>query len=86
MKRTAFIALSLFFAGRGFCETPAANSGDDQLQKLAQDFWNWRARYAPFTADDVNRMERPGGTRDWSARALIAKRDAGEPTVLSPSE
>ena len=38
MKRTALIALSLFFAGRGFCETPAANSDDDQLQKLAQDF------------------------------------------------
>jgi 3-hydroxyisobutyrate dehydrogenase-like beta-hydroxyacid dehydrogenase len=27
-----------------------------------------------------------GGTLDWSALALIAKRDAGEPTGLSPSE
>ena len=74
MKRIALIALSLFFAGRCFCETPAANSGDDQLQKLAQDFWNWRARYAPFTADDVNRMERPGGTRDWSGAAIEKRR------------
>ena len=47
MKRIALIALSLFFAGKCFSETPAANSGDDQLQKLAQDFWNWRARYSP---------------------------------------
>ena len=34
------------------------------------DFWTWRAKYAPFTGDDVNRIERPGGTRDWS-RAKI---------------
>jgi uncharacterized protein (DUF885 family) len=38
----------------------------DTLEKLADDFWNWRAHYAPFTGDDVNRIERPGGTRDWS--------------------
>ena len=36
------------------------------LDKLADDFWTWRAKYAPFTGDDVNRLERPGGTRDWS--------------------
>jgi uncharacterized protein (DUF885 family) len=38
----------------------------DALNKLADDFWAWRAKYAPFTGDDVNRLERPGGTRDWS--------------------
>ena len=38
----------------------------EQLEKLANDFWSWRAKYAPFTGDDVNRIERPGGTRDWS--------------------
>jgi uncharacterized protein (DUF885 family) len=48
---------------------PQANS----LDKLADDFWAWRAKYAPFTADDVNRIERPGGHRDWS-RASIDKR------------
>jgi uncharacterized protein (DUF885 family) len=36
------------------------------LDHLADDFWAWRAKYAPFTGDDVNRMERPGGIRDWS--------------------
>jgi Bacterial protein of unknown function (DUF885) len=45
----------------------------DALQKLAGDFWEWRARYGPFTGDDVNRMERPGGVRDWS-RASVEKR------------
>src|SRR5262249_4692767 len=29
--------------------------------------------YAPFSPDDVNRMERPGGVRDWS-RASIDRR------------
>src|SRR5438477_4858307 len=42
----------------------------DPLDKLAADFWAWRARYAPFTGDDVNRIERPGGMRDCS-RAKI---------------
>src|SRR2546428_4349034 len=43
------------------------------LNKLADDFWTWRAKYAPFNGDDVPRMERPGGVRDWS-RASIDKR------------
>jgi uncharacterized protein (DUF885 family) len=49
------------------------NSGTEVLDKLADDFWTWRAKYAPFTGDDVNRIERPGRTRDWS-RASIDKR------------
>lgn len=44
----------------------------DSLGELADDFWVWRAKYAPFTGDDVNRVERSGGTRDWS-RASINK-------------
>ena len=44
--------------------------GTEALDKLANDFWSWRAKYAPFTADDVNRLERPGGVRDWSAAAI----------------
>ena len=49
-----------------------ASVASDSLERLANDFWTWRAKYAPFTADDVNRIERPGGTRDWS-RASIDK-------------
>ena len=47
-----------------------ARAQTEPLDKLGDDFWVWRARYAPFTGDDVNRMERPGGMRDWS-RAKI---------------
>ena len=46
---------------------------NDALNKLSDDFWTWRAKYAPFNGDDVPRMERPGGIRDWS-RAAIEKR------------
>jgi uncharacterized protein (DUF885 family) len=76
MRRTVLLALSLLLSSRSFCQTPAINSGDRQLQKLAQDFWTWRAQYAPFTGDDVNRMERAGGTRDWSGAAIEKRRAA----------
>src|SRR4030095_6642539 len=45
----------------------------EALGKLSDDFWAWRAKYAPFSPDDVNRMERPGGMLDWS-RASIDQR------------
>ena len=51
------------------------NSGTEVLDKLADDFWSWRAKYAPFTGDDVNRMERPGGMRDWSKPAIEKRRN-----------
>jgi uncharacterized protein (DUF885 family) len=44
------------------------------LDKLAADFWTWRAKYAPFNGDDVPRMERPGGVRDWSRASIDHRR------------
>ena len=58
----------------GFIAICSANIGAaESLGKLADDFWTWRSRYAPFTGDDVNRLERLGGVRDWS-RASIEQR------------
>jgi uncharacterized protein (DUF885 family) len=42
----------------------------DSLEKVADDFWTWRTKNAPFTADDVNRIERPGRMRDWSRSSI----------------
>src|SRR5437899_2915686 len=58
-----------------FIAAAASLRGQDTapLDKLADDFWTWRAKFAPFNGDDVPRMERPGGMRDWS-RASIDKR------------
>jgi hypothetical protein len=88
MKK-AFIALSLALlvlpsvagvADAGPRSTTAATTpplegtGSDPLQKFGADFWQWRARFAPFSGDDVNRIERPGGTRDWSGSAIAKRR------------
>ncbi|MEY2479976.1 MAG: hypothetical protein QOI04_903 [Verrucomicrobiota bacterium] len=62
MKKLLLALVLFFFA--------LANARADSLEQLADEFWNWRAHYAPFTGDDVNRIERPGGIRDWS-RAKI---------------
>src|SRR5260370_38627574 len=48
----------------------AVQAQPNSLEQLSDDFWTWRAKYAPFSGDDVNRIERPGGMRDWS-RARI---------------
>jgi len=47
----------------------------ESLETLADDFWTWRAKYAPFTGDDVNRLERPGGIRDWSRASIDQRRN-----------
>jgi uncharacterized protein (DUF885 family) len=58
------------FALSASSQTPA-----DSLDKLGVDFWTWRAKYAPFTGDDVNRIERPGGgIRDWSRASIDQRR------------
>jgi uncharacterized protein (DUF885 family) len=53
---------------------PISAAQIDSLDKLARDFWTWRTKYAPFTGDDVNRVERPGGTRDWSLASINKQR------------
>src|SRR6201987_340073 len=62
-KSWVAVFLVAFSLGSAFAEP-------ESLDKLANDFWTWRAKYAPFTGDYVNRIERPGGVRDWS-RAQI---------------
>jgi uncharacterized protein (DUF885 family) len=52
----------------------AVQAQPDSLEQLANDFWAWRAKYAPFTSDDVNRIERPGGMRDWSRASIDQRR------------
>ena len=68
MKRTC-VALCLIVV-----TMVRVQSETDTLDKLADDFWVWRAKYGPFTADDVNRMERPGGIRDWSRASIDQRR------------
>ncbi len=69
MKNLCVVLLLSLFALPVGSQTPA-----DSLDKLADDFWKWRVKYAPFTGDDVNRMERPGSMRDWSQASIDARR------------
>src|ERR1700730_17332282 len=50
------------------------NAATESLEKLAGDFWRWRAKYVPFTGDDVNLIERAGGTLDWALAAIDGHR------------
>jgi uncharacterized protein (DUF885 family) len=64
-KSSAIVFLIALLLGNASATTAS-------LDKLANDFWAWRGKCAPFTDDDVNRIERPSGPRDWS-RASIDK-------------
>jgi Bacterial protein of unknown function (DUF885) len=52
---------------------PPAN---DSLNQLATDFWAWRAAMQPYSPDDIPRIERPGGRRDWSRSEIEKQRQA----------
>ncbi|MDQ6860277.1 MAG: DUF885 domain-containing protein [Verrucomicrobiota bacterium] len=66
------LSLCLILAASFASAEPQAN---EPLVRLANDFWTWRVQNAPFTGDDVNRLERPPGlVRDWSHAAVEARR------------
>jgi uncharacterized protein (DUF885 family) len=52
----------------------SAQANTDSLDRLASEFWTWRAEYRPFTFDDVPRMEHTSGVREWSAAAIVKQR------------
>jgi hypothetical protein len=49
---------------------------NDSLPSLASDFWQWRARYQPFSRDDIPRIDHPVGPRDWSTLSIARQRAA----------
>src|SRR5205807_10347235 len=49
---------------------------NEPLEKLAADFWTWRAATQPYSPDDIPRIERPGGKRDWSHAEIQKQREA----------
>ena len=68
LMRRLLVALVLLSCV-GFAQTKAAS-----LDQLASDFWTWRAKYRPFSFDDIPRMEHASGVRDWSAAAIAQQR------------
>lgn len=45
----------------GICVLPFRSFAAEDLQKLAAEFFAWRAITQPATSDDINRVERPDG-------------------------
>jgi len=85
-RRFTLAAVVAVFAIAGLRATPllaqSAISSDKavalespSLESLSNDFWQWRSRYQPFSQDDIPRIERPSGPRDWSS-ASIARQKA----------
>ena len=74
MTRALLFPLLLVACVDAYGQSPSENASPEALQKLANEFWSWRAQYRPFTGDDVPRIERPGGTRDWSQVAIEKER------------
>jgi len=69
------VALTLFFLSTILASSIClAQPNTDSLNQLASDFWTWRAKYRPFTGDDIPRMEHLGGVRDWSAASIAKQR------------
>lgn len=77
-------SLSLVFALIWLCCASAraqrfsntADSRPNSLGSLATDFWKWRSEHQPFTKDDIPRVERPHGSRDWSSNSIRRQRRA----------
>src|SRR5277367_3021669 len=59
-------------------KAPETAPPSGSLEMLANDFWQWRARYQPFSQDDIPRIERPAedGARDWSAGSIAKQKAA----------
>src|SRR6266480_3961115 len=72
----SFWLLILLLHFPGAVMVPPANPANDSLEKLAADFWTWRAATQPYSPDDIPRIERPGGKRDWSHAEIEKQRAA----------
>ncbi len=67
MKRILILFALLFL--------PFGARAQDSLDKLAGDFWTWRAQWQPFNSDDIPRIERPPGLKpSWSAASVSRQR------------
>jgi hypothetical protein len=67
MKRSLLLLVILCF--------PFNLRAQDSVDKLATDFWTWRAQWQPFNSDDIPRIERPAGlTPSWTAESIAHQR------------
>ena len=61
MKFKAWVGLAAFLVA-GIAQAQKVTQPPLVLQSLADDFWQWRARYQPFSKDDIPRIDHPEGS------------------------
>jgi len=66
------ISCDALMRAESLAQQASAQAGS--LEQFAAEFWNWRARYQPFSTDDIPRLEHPSGVRDWSAGSIARQR------------
>ena len=76
MKRLFRLSVVLLACGSFASAQQKVDQPPPILQSLADDFWQWRARYQPFSKDDIPRIEHPEGLRDWSAASIAKQQSA----------
>jgi hypothetical protein len=70
------LLLAIGFNFPGTVMAQLEQPANEPVEKLAADFWTWRAATQPYSPDDIPRIERPGGKRDWSRSEIEKQREA----------
>ena len=76
IKKFVTVLLTVFYCFSCVIAQESATGTQDSLQSLANDFWQWRAHYQPFSKDDIPRIDHPIGPRDWSAASIAKQKSA----------
>src|ERR1700723_4005124 len=64
---TLLILISCDALVRAESVTQQASAQAGSLEQFAAGFWNWRARYQPFSTGGIPRRGDPRGGGDWAA-------------------
>ncbi len=76
IKKFVTVLLTVFYCFSCVIAQESATGTQDSLQSLANDFWQWRTHYQPFSKDDIPRIDHPLGPRDWSAASIAKQKSA----------
>ena len=71
----SLILISCAVLVRAEAATQQAAAQVGALEQFAAEFWSWRARYQPYSTDDIPRLEHPAGERDWSAGSIVRQKE-----------
>ena len=70
-SRSMVVLGPLLFFAAGLSAQPDSYA---TLERLATDFWEWRAVHQPLTGDDIPRIARPSGwVPDWSPETVAER-------------